>query len=94
MNNLKEYLIESEEKEIDELNEDIATIALATLAFPTVAALTAYGGSLLIYGYSKIFSTLTNKVIDTWRGIVGNIKSIGRKEVLETMRDVKKESCC
>ena len=89
MENLKEYLNEAEEIKIDNLNEDAVMVALATLAFPTVAALTAWGGSLLIYGYSKIFATLTNKVINNWKGIINNIRSIGRKDVVDTMRSVK-----
>lgn len=89
MKNFKEYINEKEELEYTNLNEDLATVAIAVLGLPTAAALIAFGGSLLIRGYAKFLSSIINKIIKTWKLIYTDIKNIGSKEVNRTIIDAK-----
>jgi len=87
MKSFKNYIDENE------LNEmDISTVVIMSALGIPVAGIAAYGGSLLLKGYSKFLAIVLNKIIFTWKDIFKNIKTIGKKEVIDVINDNKKNS--
>ena len=92
MEKFKTFLEEREEEEYSQmLNEEPVTIALAILAVPTAVALVALGGTFVVSGYIKFMTSIINKIITAWKNIFSNVKTVGKKEVVQTVREIAKD---
>lgn len=79
MKNFKEYITEKEENEFSTINEGIISDFLNLLAFGTIAALTAWGGSLL-------FIKATNLIEK-----IKAFKRFGKKDVKNAIDEIKQD---
>jgi hypothetical protein len=90
MKNFKDYIEEKEDMEDDVLNEDGNAglqAAAIILGIPTIGLLAAFGGTLMVYAYSKGI----NKLADIWRKIISNFKDFKGKKATEMIAQVKRD---
>lgn len=91
MENFKDYIIDKEEKQYDDINEDIILAALTILGITSITALLALGGSFVVYGYTKFMSSVVNKIVITWRKIFKSFKGLGKKEAIDVVRGITQD---
>lgn len=84
MNNLKEYLTEKDERELeDEINEDVATFVGSALGYTIAGTAAAFGATLLALGGV----TAVKGIVNLWRRIFKKAKSI--KNPNKIIREIK-----
>lgn len=88
------YYNDIEEKQLDEemVNEEVATIVMAVLAFPSVVALFAWVGSILFTSYFRGLGRITGKVVSMWRSLFSDMKDyITRDNVQKAVKDLAQD---
>ena len=90
---IKEIYNKKEEKKLDEefLTEDAVTIVLAILGLPSVIALLAWGGSLLLVSYLKALASVSNKIAKMWKDLFKGMR-IKEEDVERTITSLSSET--
>lgn len=91
MKDFKDFISAKEEKKYDNLNEDVITTAMTILGVTSLGALVALGGAFIIYGYTKLMSTVINKLVFLFRKIKKNIKGVGKNETIKVINGIKND---
>lgn len=88
MSDFRNYLEEQEDIKYEEqLDESAEMVAAAVLGIPTIGLLSAYGGLLVAYGYSKGVVGLVN----LWHKIGGVFSELKGRKAAEYIARVKKD---
>ena len=94
MKTFKEYYTIKEEEKLDEemMNEEVTSIIISTLAFPSVFVMMAWASSVILTAYFRKMSGIIGKIIRNWRELFKEIHSIITKEVVEdTLNNLKND---
>lgn len=88
---IKEIYNKKEDQELDEelLSEEALTIVLTILALPSVIALIAWAGSIIVASYIKAIRSIMSKTIGVWKGLLK--RPIGKEEVTGTLEDLSSD---
>jgi nitrogen regulatory protein PII-like uncharacterized protein len=90
MKDFKEYY---EDKEIEQLNEELTTVAIAAILGLPYALAMAYGGSWLTYRYARTTKGLVKRLVKTWKDFKGLFnKKEDEEKIDKTIDSISKDT--
>lgn len=96
MKSFSDYISEKDEEKFDEtetLNEEVATIIMAVFGLPTIAALIAWGASIVLTSYGSFLGKITGKIIRIWRDAFKNVKgSINSARIQTNLKEMSRDT--
>ena len=94
MKSFEEYISERDEEKFDEtLNEDVASIIMTSLALPSIAAVAAWGASIVLVSYASLLGKISGKIVRIWKGAAGNVKANYNGETIDkNLKEMNKDA--